>query len=730
MRRILARLFSLLWTCFAVLLIGGAALVTLARIALPQVNNQRAMVEDRLTSMVGRPVRIGAINANWNGWAPRLSFERLVILDQQNKAELIHFERADIDIALLDSITRRQLKPTRLLVSGVAMNLIRDQNGKFSVVGMPPPRSPVMRWLFEQDNLVVREADLTVNDERAQASYALSGLMLTIHSRGAVKTITAYVDLPAMIGRHATFEMRSRGNPLDPHWEGNIDARLDGINSGYLLRQADWRGPLPADVPVNLIAWSQWRDGRLRYSDFEVAVEHSRSDTSTVLGARGQLLQRDDSWRLALADIALPGVVGAKGNGRLTAEWRHKPGEEPRVALRAASLPLQSLTALMKRMGAQGPLNDALDHAQLQGRVARLDALWAPGAGAPEPRFFVAARVTGLAARHIKRPLALEGLSFELKANRGGGNVSFDDATFKLTDNEYLLEVLDVAALKGALSWRQRGNDPLLVRAHDLQAQVDGNDIAVRGSLLRTDQNTPVLDIEAHFSSADVTRIKTLLPTRLLPVHGEQWLRQVLESGRIESGHIVLQGPLNRFPYRDKSGKFSVDFSLREAGLHYARLWPHAQQVDGELAIRDTRLQFDVKRGFISGADIRGTTIVLPDLSVSERMVHVKGVARGPAASVINLVANSPMQNGRAGRLKNFEITGNVEIPLDMHLALYLGGPNKVDGEARFAGNRFYRTRTTPGPGRRDRQRRFFESRLAWRRSARGIRWHAGGSRY
>ena len=70
-------------------------------------------------------------------------------------------------------------------------------------------------------------------------------------------------------------------------------------------------------------------------------------------------------------------------------------------------------------------------------------------------------------------------------------------------------------------------------------------------------------------------------------------------------------------------------------------------------------------------------------------MVHVKGVARGPAASVINLVTNSPLQNGRAGRLKNFEITGNVEIPLDMHLALYLGGPNKVDGEARFAGNRF-----------------------------------------
>ena len=135
MGRILERLVSLLWTSFAVLLIGGATLVTLVRVALPQLGAQRSVIEAWLSETVGRPVQVGAINANWRGWAPRLSFERLVILDAQRKTELIHFERADIDIALFDSITRRALKPTRLLVSGVAMNLIRDVNGNFSVAG-------------------------------------------------------------------------------------------------------------------------------------------------------------------------------------------------------------------------------------------------------------------------------------------------------------------------------------------------------------------------------------------------------------------------------------------------------------------------------------------------------------------------------------------------------------------------------------------------------------------
>ena len=64
MGRILERLVSLLWTSFAVLLIGGAALVTLVRVALPQLGAQRSVIEAWLSETVGRPVQVGAINAN------------------------------------------------------------------------------------------------------------------------------------------------------------------------------------------------------------------------------------------------------------------------------------------------------------------------------------------------------------------------------------------------------------------------------------------------------------------------------------------------------------------------------------------------------------------------------------------------------------------------------------------------------------------------------------------
>ena len=120
MRRLLERFLSLLWTSVAVLLIGGAALVTLVRMLLPQIGDQRTAIEGWLTDMVGRPVEVGAISANWSGWAPRLTFDRLVILDEHNQAELIHFERADIDIALLDILVAAYIAQSGKIRAGAA----------------------------------------------------------------------------------------------------------------------------------------------------------------------------------------------------------------------------------------------------------------------------------------------------------------------------------------------------------------------------------------------------------------------------------------------------------------------------------------------------------------------------------------------------------------------------------------------------------------------------------
>ncbi|MGE0857574.1 MAG: YhdP family protein [Gammaproteobacteria bacterium] len=688
MRRILERCLSLLWTAIAVLLIAGAAFVTLLRILLPQIGEQRVAMEGWLSELIGRPVQVGAIDAGWRGWAPRIGVTRLVILDEHADGELMHFDRADIDIAPLESLRARSLKPLKLSAAGVAISLVRDVDGRLHVAGMPPAHAPLMRWLFEQGNFALRDADVTINDQRAQQSYALSGLSVSVLGRGARKTITAYLDLPPNLGRHAALELRTRGNPLDPHWEGTIDARLDGLSSGWLLRQGGWRGALPNDVPVNLVAWSQWQDGQLRHSDFELTAERGREDAKPLLAARGQWLRQDDGWRLALADVALPDVPGDRGDGRLTLRLRQR-GDGPReLGLRAAGLPFESLAHLVAVGAPDSALAASLGGYAPRGRLARLDAWWRPVDGEASP-YFVAARVRRLALREAARDRAVEDLSFDLAANRGGVVLSFDDEAFSFTDPTRYPAPLAIEGLGGALTWRPAaGEAPPLVELRALSATVAGNQVEVAGRVELPPDTAPVYDLEMRLASPAATRLAELLPQGALPGHGDAWARRLFEDGEVSAGRIGFHGVAADFPFRQGEGEFSADFDVRAATLRYALHWPLASGVDATVSARGPAVEVRFARGAISGARIDGAVVTLPDVATRERQLHIHGTARGPAASALAVVHDSPLALGRARRLQELEIDGPIALDLDIDIGLYPNGPHLVDGVAHFDGNR------------------------------------------
>ena len=170
MRGIFQRLIGFLWAAFAAVLIAAAALVTIVRMLLPEIGTQRAAIEVWIAETVGRPALVGDIEASWSGWSPRISVDKIAFYDPSASSELVSFDRAVINIAPLGSIIERTLKPKSLILSGVELTLIRHEDGHISVAGMPPPKSPIIVWLIEQNNFAVTEADLTIIDIRSDSS--------------------------------------------------------------------------------------------------------------------------------------------------------------------------------------------------------------------------------------------------------------------------------------------------------------------------------------------------------------------------------------------------------------------------------------------------------------------------------------------------------------------------------------------------------------------------------
>ena len=682
-----------LWAAFAATLIAAAALVTIVRMLLPEIGSQRAAIETWIAETVGRPAIVGDIEASWSGWSPRITVDKIAFFDPARSSELVRFDRAVINIAPLGSIVARTLKPKSLILSGVALTLIRHEDGRITVAGMPPPKSPVIVWLIKQNNFAVTEADLTVIDESDGSVIALKDVTLAIRSRGGQTRLSGFVDLPESIGQRLSIEFSATGDPLGSAWDGMINFRLDGFNTDYLNDHLVWQGPPPPRVPVNLIAWTEWKRASLQKAIFDLRIDlpagvSAGSAADYTLHTRGIVHRRPRGWRIDVGKLDLPAVAMADRSAHFSAAWHTQRGELQSAVISGSALPLEPIAALAARLLPLDPsLRESVVHARPSGTLRDLEAAWTRDAeGAAH--HFLAGRLQHISTNGGAELPGISGLDARLAWSTSGGWLSFDRADFKVDYEARLPQMLEITNLNGLLSWVNGGGGGLEARARNLDGVIEGADLLVNGSVAMRGDVSPVVKLLVDVREADATRLHHLLPSGVMPQRGETWSRELFQEGRITSGRAVIRGPAEGFPFDKADGVFQADFAIADARMQYSRRWPVATDFDGRLAYRGRRVELLVDRGFVTAADITGAEIILPDMFTKRRFVHISGTARGPATSATDIVMASPLKAGKAARLQDVDIGGDIEVALDMNLALFRGGPKEVLGLTRFRGNR------------------------------------------
>lgn len=689
MPRLLATLVATFWTVFAAVLLAGAAVIALLRVLLPEVSTQREAIAAWISETVGRPVVLGEIDARWSGWVPSIEVSNITVQDEAGRAELVHFERATIDVAPLQSLASGAVRPMRLTLAGVALTLIRDEHGRFRVAGMPPPKSPIVKWLIEQDNFTVTEADLTIIDQRAQTSFALADLTVNVRNRAGRKFLNGTVDMPAALGGRLSFRLVADGSPLEAGWNGTIDLRLVDADSAFLARQFDWHGDAPPPARVDLTTWTRWQDARLADADFVLAARTADGAApATALAARGRLLRRSQGWRMDLTDLVLPAGEGAAAPAAVSAAWHTSNGRLAAVAVRARDLPLAPLAIVA---GGLAPLDASLREQLVQlapgGLLNRLEATWYDVPGAPA-RYFADLTASRLRAAAGSHSPALAGLGLAARFNRDGGYLRLDNELLRIEDERRFVAPLEVSALDGTVAWHWRSATRLDVQVPRLAARVNGSQLALQGGVRDVRGAHPLADLLVDLPQADGTRLQELLPRKLLPTRGETWMRELIEAGTVRNGRALLRGPLDALPFRAAEGVVRLDFDVDDATLRYSRRWPEARQVSGHVRLDGAQVAMTVARGRVLGASLGTSTIEVPNLYTRQRVVHISGTAHGPAHSATDIVMASPLRNGKAARLAELDIGGDIDVTLDMNLALYPDGPREVLGQARFDGNR------------------------------------------
>ncbi|MEQ8495451.1 MAG: DUF3971 domain-containing protein, partial [Gammaproteobacteria bacterium] len=384
--------------------------------------------------------------------------------------------------------------------------------------------------------------------------------------------------------------------------------------------------------------------------------------------------------------MSLPTMDLGATPGAFSVAWDTRDGAPVAFAARAAELPLAALAALAGGLpGLPARLRATLAAVQPQGRLAHGELAWRPAAG-DAPRWYAGLHVSDLRSREDTSLPALDALDFELRANAAGGFVALADSAVDLS-HERLVAPLAVSGLDGVLHWQRDAAGRLALSSQRLAATV--NDIELVAAFALADAGgARELDLRVDMPAGSGARLQELLPDNVLPARGERWVRAIIEAGRVGNGHLLVRGPLAAWPFDDADGVLALDFDVADGHLVYSERWPPAREVAGHVSLRGREVTMSVDHARVLGATVDRATITMPDLFVRERRVTLSGRAHGPAQSATDIVMASPLRNGKAARLADVDIGGELEVTLDMNIALFRGGPREVLGTARFDGNR------------------------------------------
>ena len=693
----LHRCLAACWSLASVLIVIGALAITGLRIALPHLPSQRDQIERWAGELLGRPVRIANIRADWMGWRPDLTLEHVAVLSADGGTEILEFAEISADVAPLRSLAGHRLVLGRLRVKGVALTLLRTPEDVFAIAGFPAVRSPLLAWLLAQRDVLLTEARVRFIDQKSGAAPVIfDAVRIELRDEHGAPRIRGEVAAPSPLGRRVEFEVSRAADLLGPDWQADlyVDAEampVESLHATFGLPTAAFRsGALDARLAT------QWRHTRLSHVLFEVSgkdLGFAAAPDAAVASftVHGSAARSPAGWTLDVDRLALGGVGAAAIDPRIALAY--SPGDGGMsVLLTAARLPLGGASVLAQLLpDSQAALRALVPSLAPQGELQDVRLGYASH-GELDPVFYLSTRVKGLATQSTAKLPACDGLDAELRMNAEGGAFDLLDTSFHLAHEGFFVAPLEVRNLGGTIAWHGRGSGVRLTLGK-LSARVEDIGMRTTGQVDLVPGRAPDVDLDLALEDGDLTRIQHFLPRNLLHPHGEHWLRTGFAAGRITAGHVLLRGPLDRFPFRDGDGEFGADIAVTGADLDYATGWPFATKVAGEVTIRGAALDAKITRGRFYEAAIEPTTVRIPDLFSTKPVLTIDGTARATPADTVKFIDTSPLAHSKAARVGELSISKDLAIDLHLDIELYTGGKERVRGAVRLDGNRVFSPR-------------------------------------
>ncbi len=693
----LRSLWYSLWYVVVTALVVAAIGLSLARNLLPMAENYKPNIEAWASQVLGQELQINSLSADWQGLEPQLVLEGVNLQSEQQT--LIHFGKVRIGLDLVASIRQWLPVPGSLVVEQAKLSVVRDNQGKISVVGVSGGKGGAAReqdilatWLFSQDLLQIKNSQLVWHDQlNHRQPWQFSDINLHLEKRLLHHNIIGSVKLPSILGDRLRVFVELKGNPLiDENWSARVFSEGSDLELAHWLPQNKQANIELARSRLSLQSWSEWQNGRLLESRGELlATElHLRRPGKPQLvsfeniAAQFLVKQQEESWQFALEQLIFFGEKESSTPASLQGRLRLQPFA---LDLTVDVVPVEQLLALHHLTRRDQQLaSDFIENARPQADIRDLIFHLETG---QRTRFQVSARFNGVVTRPWHQLPGVEELN---------GRVTASNEKIKLWLNSQQLQLRQAQFFEKGLSFTNI-QATLELSRNDQGWQVDGRDIRLLNPFMRgngyfaikTTEASPIIDLGFNFATSDTQKLADYLPKKVIPQATYDWIQQSIGRGQLENGRIVMYGALRDFPYRKGNGRFDIQFDLRRFALEHTPGWPVIRDIHGHFHYDGRGLRFNASKGRALAAPLSNVSVLIEDFRQRPLMLEIQGQAAGKTQTLLDYAHASPLQDLFARHLEPFRFNGNSELQLGLQIPLGKehGNALKVNGLVRFDNN-------------------------------------------
>jgi len=685
-------------TPVALLIVLTGIVLGLTRLVAPRVVDDPARAEALLTDALGMPVTVETVALRFRGWRPVAHLTGVTVTAPDADAPLARFAEVGVAFRPLTSALVHRFSVAEVVLHELDVALVRDADGRVSLEhsGATSDASfdaaDLSPLLERRVSLRLEDARLKWRDDfrgRTPVTFEHADLRVTADDGGLV--FEAAAPLPGEIGQRVSARLATDGNPLVHGWSGSAYVTVERLDVAATLDLAPGLDDVPLGGVADARVWGTIRDGHVvalaGRARFE-ALDGPDGPTVAPFEIATRVTPDGEHWHAtaALGPVDAPQALTAHGSGRFepspTLEALSVRGERLDVGFFGA-LAAVVATALPEEATAGWPAPAKL---KPRGRIESLAIDVTHTAEGLDVAYEADVASFGIEAVDDLPGLALGRIA--IAGDERALRVTADPHTATVTAParfaaplELDLEVVDV-------SIRLAGAGAPVVEFPRLTAVAQDIPIALSGRLVLGGEQ-PHADLAARFGEGPLARLPELMPLGVMSRSGDRWLRRGLVDGRITGADIVLHGPLAAFPYAGPEGRFHARLRVEDAIVDYDPAWPRMEETDFDLVFDGARVEARVSSAQLKAATLEDTTLTLPDLNIENYVLEISGTVDTSWAGLTGFIADSPLRDGGAKDLSDLDVSGRVDMRLDLAIPLETDDDTTLLGSLKFDGNDF-----------------------------------------